>query len=146
MPWVILSPTPNGFPIANTTSASSSFDESAKVIAFSPFASIFTTARSVFGSLPISFALYSLPPFARVTTIWSLSSITWLFVTIYPSFEMITPEPSEVVFSFSFGFAKLNPKNSLKKGSLNICSMPALFTVFVVEIFTTESFAWAIES
>ncbi len=54
---------------------------------------------------------------------------------------MMTPEPREVVFSFSFGFAKLNPKNSLKNGSLNICSIPALLTVFVVEIFTTESFA-----
>ena len=59
---------------------------------------------------------------------------------------MMTPEPREVVFSFSFGFAKLNPKNSFKNGSLNICSIPALLTVFVVEIFTTESFACATES
>ena len=146
IPWVTLSPTPKGLPMANTTSPSSSLELSAKLIAANPFASILITARSVFGSLPMILALYSLPPFASVTKIWSLSSITWLLVTIYPSVETMTPDPSDVLFSFSLGMPKLKPKNSLKKGSLNISLTPAFwFSVLVVEILTTDFLASLIE-
>lgn len=60
IPLVTLKPTPKGFPSAKTTSPSIKSSEFVKVIAERLLASIFITAKSVFGSLPISFALYSM--------------------------------------------------------------------------------------
>ena len=82
MPELTDPPTPKGLPIAKTTSPSSSFELSPKLIASSPFASILMIARSVFESSPTILALYSFWLSSMLTTISSLPSTTWLFVTI----------------------------------------------------------------
>ncbi|MNH29118.1 hypothetical protein D3C76_1871880 [compost metagenome] len=50
------------------------------VIAGRLFRSIFSTARSVSGSLPITRARVSRPSF-KATTIWSAPLVTWLLVS-----------------------------------------------------------------
>ena len=70
-------------------------------MAFKLEASILMMARSVLGSVPMILALYSLSLSNSVTIISSLSSTTWLLVTIYPSCETITPEPKDELFCFS---------------------------------------------
>ena len=58
---------------------------------FSPL--ILITAKSVFGSVPTTFAAYSFP--SKVVTVMSSdSSTTWLLVTMYPSGLMMTPDPA----------------------------------------------------
>ena len=56
MPLVTVWPTPNGFPMASTTSPTSSKSELPSVITGRPLRSIFSTARSVSGSVPITWA------------------------------------------------------------------------------------------
>ena len=58
---------------------------------FSP--SILITAKSVFGSVPTTFAANSFPSNV-VTVMFVESSTTWLLVTMYPSGLMTTPEPA----------------------------------------------------
>ena len=82
----------NGLPTANTHSPTFNASESPTGIVGKSSPSIFTNARSVLGSVPITRPLNSRLSFS-FTLISSAPSITWLFVTIYPSFEMITPEP-----------------------------------------------------
>ena len=87
--------------MAKITSPTNSVFESASFIGFKGiFASILITAISLSASRPINFALYSVVSSPIVIVISSAFSITWLFVTIYPSFEMITPEPSDLWILF----------------------------------------------
>lgn len=85
---------PSGFPIAITSSPTARFDELAKLAAVRLLGglSIFSTARSVVGSVPTTLAPY-ISPLDMVTTICPLLLATWLFVTIYPFLSMITPDP-----------------------------------------------------
>ncbi len=132
---------PKGFPMANTISPTFSLVASPQGSAGSPLASILMTARSVFGSAPISFALKSRLSPSR-TLISCAFSITWLFVTMYPSSETMTPDP-RLCSLRSFGTSgcgNWSPKNLLKKGSSKKskgASSRELMTR-VVEIFTTE--------
>ena len=82
MPAVTLPPRPKGLPMAITQSP-------ILALSLSPHStkgngvgeSIFSSARSVLGSWPISFALYSVLSWVR-TVISSAPSMTWLLVTI----------------------------------------------------------------
>ena len=59
MPAVTVCSRPKGLPIATTQSPTRMFDESPSLSAgISPCESILTSARSVFGSVPSTFALY----------------------------------------------------------------------------------------
>ena len=62
MPLDTVPARPSGAPIAMAASPTLSFDESAKVAASSPLASVsLMTARSAIGSMPTTVALYSRP-------------------------------------------------------------------------------------
>ena len=54
---------------------------------------------SVPGSEPINVA-FSFRPSFKVTASSSASSMTWLLVTMYPSFEIITPDPVAICSFF----------------------------------------------
>ena len=82
----------NGLPTASTHSPTFNFSESPNGIVGRSFASTFINAISVVGSVPISLA-ENLRLSFNVTSNSSAPSITWLFVIIYPSVEIITPEP-----------------------------------------------------
>ena len=79
-------------------------------------ASIFNNARSVEGSVPMTFALKDRLSF-RVTSNISAPSITWLLVTIYPSVEIITPDPIPTRGWGCILPLPLCPKKNSKKGS-----------------------------
>ena len=82
----------NGFPTASTHCPTFTLSELEKDICGKLLALILRSARSVVSSVPISSASYTWLLF--ITTSISLALlITWLFVTIYPSLEIITPEP-----------------------------------------------------
>ena len=68
MPIVTVWPTPNGLPMASTTSPTAMSSWLAKPMAGNPSRSTFSTARSVSGSLPIRRA-FSRSPLARITSI-----------------------------------------------------------------------------
>jgi len=74
-------PTPNGLPIASTTSPTRTDPgvPNATVGRFSR--STFSTARSVSGSVPTTFAFSRVLPSARRTSISSIPSTTWLLVS-----------------------------------------------------------------
>ena len=76
MPLVTLWLKPNGLPIASTTSPTRRLSEEPNVMAGSLSASTRSTARSVSGSLPTTFAR-SFFPSASVTSISSAASTTW---------------------------------------------------------------------
>ena len=80
IPEVTVWPTPNGLPIASTTSPTWSASVSPKVIAGSRSRLIFSTATSVSGSAPTTLAR-ALRPSASSTSISSAPSITWLLVS-----------------------------------------------------------------
>jgi hypothetical protein len=86
-----------GFPTAITHSPTLRLSESpiGRVGRFLP--SILIRARSVVGSVPIIRAENSLLSLS-VTVSSSAPFTTWLFVTIYPSALMITPEPVAYFF------------------------------------------------
>src|SRR5262249_13335295 len=84
---------PNGLPTANTRSPTCNLSYSAHFKAGRFFASILTTARSVFGSVPTTFALNSRRSLS-VTVICVAPSTTWLLVTIYPFGSTMTPDPA----------------------------------------------------
>ena len=116
-----------GLPTANTHSPTFSLSESpiGRVGRFLP--STLIRAKSVFLSVPMMRAENSRLSFS-VTVSWSAPSTTWLLVTIYPSADMMTPEPVASrlgVCTCRFCFPPLpcpglpkKPNGSLKK-SLN---------------------------
>ncbi len=75
IPLVTVWPTPNGLPIASTTSPTCSASEEPKVIAGRFSALTRSTAMSVSGSLPTTFASSFLPS-ASATSISSAASTT----------------------------------------------------------------------
>ena len=82
IPSVTVPPSvPNGLPIAIAVSPTEILDESPSVAGVKSFASTFNTAISLFASVPISFASYSVPSLVLTVIFWA-PSITWLFVTI----------------------------------------------------------------
>ena len=95
MPAVTVPARPNGLPTATTQSPTRMLSELPHAIVGNErSASILSTARSVFSSLPIRCAVKVLPSFS-VTSIFLASPMTWLLVTTTPSLEMMKPEPSE---------------------------------------------------
>src|SRR5262249_53042174 len=84
---------PKGLPIATTQSPTLRPSESPSLaVGRLVPASIFSTARSVFGSRPITLALNSRPSF-DVTVISFAFSTTWLLVRTTPSLRITKPEP-----------------------------------------------------
>ena len=82
IPSVTVPPSvPSGLPIAIAVSPTEILEESPRVAGVRSFASTFNTAISLFGSVPISFASYSVPSLV-FTVIFCAPSMTWLFVTI----------------------------------------------------------------
>ena len=72
MPLDTVPARPSGAPIATAVSPTLSFDESAKVAASSPLASVsLITARSAIGSMPTTVALYSRPSFVVTVIVGS---------------------------------------------------------------------------
>ena len=62
IPAVTVPPNPNGFPIAITQSPTRPLSQSPKLTGENYSSdSIFKTAKSIYGSLPITLALYSVP-------------------------------------------------------------------------------------
>ena len=82
----------NGLPTANTHSPTFNWSESPTGIVGKSSPSILINAKSVLGSVPMMRPFSSRSSFS-FTVISSAPSTTWLFVTIYPSLEMMTPEP-----------------------------------------------------
>ncbi len=100
MPAVTVWLSENGLPIASTHSPTFNCAESPHGTTGRPVRFAFTSAMSVSGSVPmmrprtsrlsgsaivISVLLTARPPFSP--------PMTWLLVTMYPSAEMMTPEP-----------------------------------------------------
>ena len=79
MPLVTVWPTPNGLPIASTLSPTSSWSELPSTITGSLSSVIFSTARSVSGSVPITLAWVRRLSLS-ITSISSAPSTTWLLV------------------------------------------------------------------
>ncbi len=73
---------PSGLPTATTSSPTASASELPKAVARSPVASIFTTARSEVGSVPMILALNSLPSWVVTCSEppCAASDTTWLLV------------------------------------------------------------------
>ena len=117
----------NGLPTASTHSPTFNASESPTGIVGKSSPSILIKARSVTSSVPMMRPLSWRLSF-NVTLISSAPAITWLFVTIYPSLEMITPEPKPVrsgVCTWRLCVPPRPPKNSPKKsenGSLTSTS------------------------
>ena len=124
IPAVTVLLSPRGFPTASTHSPTLMSSLLAIVIAGRFFPSIFMSARSVVLSAPIMRAENSLLSLS-VTVSSSAPSTTWLLVTIYPSCDIMTPEPVAVRFgvcTWRFCVPPLpRPKNPPKgsKKSLN---------------------------
>ena len=95
MPVVTVRSRPNGLPIATTASPTSTCVESASVsgVRASGLASTLSRATSVDGSLPTSVA-FSVSSFENRTSIEVAPSMTWKFVTTWPSLSSTKPEPS----------------------------------------------------
>jgi len=85
IPDVTVSCSPNGEPIATTPSPTCSAPESPSVSGWriELGASIFTTARSVDGSVPTTVALYVAPP-SNLTEMPVAPATTWSFVITWP--------------------------------------------------------------
>ena len=100
--------------------------------------SIFTNAKSVLGSVPITRPLNSRLSFS-FTLISSAPSITWLFVTIYPSLEMMTPEPNPTRGSVCTWRCCPRPSPKKKSKKSGACCTVLVFASWVDLICTT---AW----
>src|SRR5437870_5476187 len=112
IPEVTVPPRPNGLPIANTQSPTRVFVESPQFAAGSgPFGSIFSSARSVTASRPMTWACNAVSS-DKVTVMWSALAITWLLVTINPDGSMMKREPSEAMRGAGAPGAPLSPKKS----------------------------------
>ena len=129
MPCVTVWLSPNGLPRASTTSATSTRLLSASATTGYPAPGSFSTARSVFGSVPTSRAETSRRS-ASVTRMSCAPSTTWLLVRTNPSAVTMTPEPSPR----SRRGGRL-PKNRREKGS------SGSFAVRAVATFTTAGSA-----
>ena len=122
MPLVTVWPTPNGLPMASTTSPTSSLSLSANCRngkSLPPF-SIFSTARSVRSSWATMRASNSRLSDSATRICVSVPPLTTcVLVTMTPSALMITPEPSED-WMRSCGSPKppRPPKKRWKNGSL----------------------------
>ena len=92
MPAVTVELSWNGLPTARTHSPTCNLSESPNFTMGSFSASIFSKAMSVDASLPMRVASNERLSLS-VTSILSAWLITWLLVTMYPSSEMITPDP-----------------------------------------------------
>ena len=91
-----------GFPTANTHSPTLRLFELSNSKKGSLLSSILRSAKSLLESSPKILALYVLLSF-NTTSISSVLLITCLLVIIYPSSEIMTPEPLAI---FSFGLLK----------------------------------------
>ncbi len=92
IPAVTVELNPKGLPTASTHSPILRSSLFPKVIGVSFSASILIRARSVASSVPITLASYVELSF-RSTSSLSAPSMTWLLVTIYPSADIMTPDP-----------------------------------------------------
>ena len=92
IPWVTVWPTPNGLPMASTTSPTRSGGALPSGIAGSEPASMRSTARSVSGSVPIRRPTCR-EPSESCTPMRAAPSTRCRFVRIVPSVPTITPEP-----------------------------------------------------
>ena len=91
---------PRGSPMARASSPTVSAPASPNSAGVSPLASIFSRARSVWGSLPTRSASYSFPsPVVTAALDWSLT--TWAQVIMYPSRVRTMPVPEPLLSSFS---------------------------------------------
>ena len=88
---------------------------------------IFSSAISFCSSLPITSAIYDWLSFV-VISIWSEFSITWWFVTIYPSEEIITPDPLPIL---GLIWDLPNKKSSILKSSLDDDELLTCTTVLI---------------
>ena len=97
MPVVTVPERPNGLPMAIAASPGRSELEDASLSGCVPpstfLGSIESTARSLEGSLPISFASIGWPFSPKRTVKRSASSTTWSLVTMWPAVSMTKPEP-----------------------------------------------------
>ena len=142
MPAVTVEVRLKGFPTARTHSPSFKRSLSPIVIVGKSLPSIFTRAKSEFSSVPMILPLYSRLSFS-FTRISSALATTWLFVTMYPSLDMITPDPEPLRGGVCIWrccpppplLPKKSPKNS-SKGSL--CWTVRVSPFCVTLIYTTE--------
>src|ERR1700759_39998 len=160
MPAVTVPPRLNGLPIATTQSPSRSLSESPNFTAVSVRGGLnFSTARSVFLSMPTISALILVPSF-MMTLISSAAAMTWLLVTTMPAVSMMKPEPSELVLC-GCRSPPLPPLRFLKKSSKNssngepggscgtaprLSPPPLASTVCEVEMLTTASITFSATS
>src|SRR4029079_534147 len=92
MPRVTVEFRPKGFPTASTYSPTCNCVASPQETVGRFWPSIFTTARSVFGSAPTILPLNSRLSGSVMVTVRA-PSITWLLVRMYPSGDTMTPDP-----------------------------------------------------
>src|ERR1043166_245844 len=93
-PGVTLPLRPNGLPTATTVSPIIRSDDVPIGAVARFFALTRSTATSLSGSTPMSFA-ESFEPSLKLTLIDDAPSTTWLFVTTTPSLDQTKPEPSD---------------------------------------------------
>src|SRR6184192_3033585 len=117
---------PKGLPTATTLSPIIRSPEVPIGAVARPFASTRSTATSLSGSTPISFA-QSFEPSLKLTLINDAPSTTWLFVTTMPSLDQTKPEPRDWVW-----YSRLPPKKpkGSKKGSTSRRRMVASVWMF----------------
>ena len=96
MPAVTVLSRLNGLPTASTHSPTRMESLLPNTTKGRRVSSILSSAMSVLGSEPTNFALYSRLS-AIVTLMSVLRSTTWWLVTMYPSGDMMTPEPEDPV-------------------------------------------------
>ncbi len=85
---------PNGLPTATTLSPIIRSDDVPIGAGVRLFASTRSTARSLSGSTPISFAATCVPSW-KLTVMREAPSTTWLLVTTMPSLDQTKPEPRD---------------------------------------------------
>ncbi len=149
MPSVTEPPSPNGLPIAITQSPTRMVSELPNGTAISGLAGsgvTLRTARSVSVSRPFTSA-FSVVPSAKLTSISSASSMTWLLVMMMPCAASSTkPDPSEFTrrdgelrpSGWSLNRSSKKSRNGEPGGRSGIgtgCCWPDTF--WLVEIFTT---------
>src|ERR1700730_617655 len=138
MPIVTVWLSPNGLPIASTTSATSTRPESPKAKTGKSFPGSLTIARSVLGSAPMSLPVSSRRS-ARVTLMSCAPSTTWLLVITMPSAVTSTPEPRLRSRCGPSSGPPKKRKNGSEKNGPGIALGPR--TVLVEEMLTTAGIA-----